>query len=103
MQEVNSTLNIPASSIKTADLNLDHDIAGEFEAAIDPLNLESRKKYDFMNLDGPVKILNNEQSPFTADHQSAIRPAANLRNTGSIMGDFDDRSSSFNVSAPHYN
>jgi len=56
---VNSTLPIPASSIKTVDLNLEHDIAGEFEAAIDPMNLESRKKYDFMNLDAPVQILNN--------------------------------------------
>lgn len=46
----NSTLHMPLSTIKTADLNLDHDIAGEFEAAIDHSKLESRNKYDFMNL-----------------------------------------------------
>lgn len=37
----NSTLNMPASTVKTAELNLDHDIAGEFEAAIDHSKLES--------------------------------------------------------------
>jgi len=49
----NSTLQKPPSTIlKTADINLDHDIAGEFEAAIDHSKLESRHKYDFMNLGG---------------------------------------------------
>jgi len=50
----NSTLQMPASTIKTAELNLDHDIAGDFEAAIDHSKLESKNKYDFMNLDAPV-------------------------------------------------
>ena len=43
---------MPTTTIKTADINLDHDIAGEFEAAVDHSKLESRNKYDFMNLDG---------------------------------------------------
>ncbi len=47
-----STLHMPTTTVKTAELNLDHDIAGEFEAAIDHSKLESRNKYDFMNLDG---------------------------------------------------
>ena len=48
--EGNSTLHLVPSTVKTAELNLDHDIAGEFEAAIDHSKLESRNKYDFMNL-----------------------------------------------------
>jgi len=44
---------MPSSTIhKTTDKNLDHDIAGEFEAAIDHSKLDSRHKYDFMNLGG---------------------------------------------------
>lgn len=44
---------MPTSTIlKTGDINLDHDIAGEFEAAIDHSKLNSRQKYDFMNLGG---------------------------------------------------
>ncbi len=42
------------STVKTADLNLEHDIAGEFEAAIDHSKLESKNKYDFMNLEGSI-------------------------------------------------
>ena len=42
---------MPTSTIKTVDLNLDHDIAGEFEAAVDQSKLQSKNKYDFMNLD----------------------------------------------------
>ena len=48
--EDNSTLHLVPSTVKTAELNLDHDIAGEFEAAVDHSKLESRSKYDFMNL-----------------------------------------------------
>ena len=49
--DVNSTLNIPqTTTVKTTDLNLDHDIAAEFENAIDHSKLESQNKYDFMNL-----------------------------------------------------
>jgi len=40
--------------IKTVDLNLEHDIAGDFEAAMDLKHLRSSKQYDFMNLDAPV-------------------------------------------------
>jgi hypothetical protein len=47
----NSTLVKLASTVlKSPDINLDHDIAGEFEDAIDHSKLESRHKYDFMNL-----------------------------------------------------
>ena len=111
---VNSTLNMPTSTIKTADINLDHDIAGEFEAAIDHSKLESRKKYDFMNLQGNVSQgggfgasdgMNN--SPFNAEGQSVIRPHGGagpnehrMRNTGSIMGDIESRDSSF-ITANH--
>ena len=49
-----STLQKPTSTVRTADINLDHDIAGEFEAAVDQSKLESRNKYDFMNLGGGV-------------------------------------------------
>jgi len=109
------------STVKTAELNLDHDIAGEFEAAIDHSKLESKNKYDFMNLhDQNPNIaryaagLQAQHSPFSVDgqHQSVIRPLPvaanqstnNMRATGSIMGDVDSRaSSSFIVSTPHYN
>ena len=47
---INSTLQLIPSTVKTAEMNLDHDIAGEFEAAIDHSKLESKNKYDFMNL-----------------------------------------------------
>ena len=64
----NCTLPRPPSTIKTADINLDHDIAGEFEAAIDHSKLESKNKYDFMNLDAPVQQLPpNNYSPFSID------------------------------------
>ena len=66
-----STLHMPTTTVKTAELNLDHDIAGEFEAAVDHSKLESRNKYDFMNLDGagsaqPIARANQFQqlSPF---------------------------------------
>ena len=98
----NSTLQRPATSVKTADLNLDHDIAGEFEAAIDHSKLESKNKYDFMNLGGSVSGNAYGQSPFTADAQSAIRQNVNMRATGSIMGDVESRASSFAIT-PNYN
>ena len=96
------------SNVKTADLNLEHDIAGEFEAAIDHSKLESKNKYDFMNLDASTTNLNvggqvPQLSPFSAEMQSAIRPAANMRATGSIMGDIDSRASSSFVTTPNYN
>ena len=106
---------MPTSTVKTEGLNLDHDIAGEFEAAIDHSKLESHNKYDFMNLHnkpGQPSNIDFAHSPFSVSnqHQSAIRPVqggggmANMRATGSIMGDIDSRaSSSFVVSTPHYN
>ena len=108
----NSTLQMPTSTVKTVDLNLDHDIAGEFEDAIDHSKLESKHKYDFMNFGGTASV--KQYSPFTAEQQSAIRPANNwrdcengnriagLRATGSIMGDVESRDSSF-MTIPQYN
>ena len=58
LTDQNSTLQMLTSNVKTAELNLDHDIAGEFEAAIDHSKLESRNKYDFMNLDASTSNLN---------------------------------------------
>ena len=112
LTDQNSTLPRPHSTIKTADINLDHDIAGEFEAAIDHSKIESRKKYDFMNLGASVAGFGGGQSdamnysPFTGE-QSAIRAPeragpneGRMRNTGSIMGDWEERDSSF-VNASH--
>lgn len=103
---------MPPSTVKTADLNLDHDIAGEFEAAIDHSKLDSKHKYDFMNFGGST--CQQQYSPFTAEKQSAIRPmnnwrdrdngagTAGMRATGSIMGDAESRDSSF-LTTPQYN
>lgn len=47
--------------------------------------------------------------PFTAEKSSieaggpTMALMNHMRNTGSIMGDFDDRASSFNVGTPQYN
>ena len=73
----NSTLQMPTSTVKTADLNLDHDIAGEFEAAVDHSKLESKHKYDFMNLGtgNSNSAAKQARSPFNAGLQSSIRPA----------------------------
>ena len=57
-----NTLMRPTSTIKTSDLNLDHDIAGDFEAVIDQKHLRSSKQYDFMNFDVPLQITSQPQS-----------------------------------------
>ena len=71
--------DMPMSTIKTADLNLDHDIAGEIDAMVDSRQLESKNKYAFM---GFGEIGNSGQKS-----GRGFRP----ENTG----EFNDRASTF--------